>query len=129
VIGDLADDLVPVPDTGSLRGDLTELLTAVAAILDDPVVETIVRAHLAIESDPAREGVRRRFWDAQFEDSTVIVARAVDRGEVDPRMNQRLVLDLGSGPLYFRRLVTGEEVDDIYIARLVDAVVHACAGP
>ncbi len=112
VLGDLADDRVPNPDTGSLAGDLEEMLTQVAAVLRVPAVRAVVRAAITLaDDDPEVDAVRRRFWDRQLDDAAVVVTRAVERGELPDGTDPRLFLEQVFGPVYFRVLVTGRDIE------------------
>lgn len=127
VMADFADEQVPVPDTGTLHDDLVELITGMAAILDQPATRATLQANVPFAgTDGELDVARQRFWARQFADSAVIVQRAIARAEVDPSTDPRLVLDMVSGPVYFRRLVTNEPVTSDYVARLACAVVATC---
>jgi AcrR family transcriptional regulator len=119
---------VAVPDTGSLRGDLLALAHRSAAIQTSPAGEAVVRA-VAGEAagNPDIAAASRRFWVERIELDRMILQRAQDRGEIGPQVQSRPVIEALLGPLYFRLLVTGEPLDDDYIAAIVDLVYAGCA--
>ena len=122
-----AAQTVAVPDTGSLRGDLLELARRSAAIQTSPAGEAVIRA-VAGEApgNPGMAAASRRFWAERLELDRTIVARARDRGEMDPRSEGWPVIEMVLGPLYFRLLVTGDAPEDDFIERIVDLVYAAC---
>lgn len=49
-----------------------------------------------------------------------ILERGVERGEIAPDVDRRLALEAMYGPIYARRLLTREKVDEAYLVGLVD---------
>ena len=122
-----AAQTVAVPDTGSLRGDLRELARRSAAIQTSPAGEAVVRAVAGgAPGNPELAAASSRFWAQRLELDRAIVARARDRGELDPRADPGPVIEALLGPLYFRLLVTGEPLDADFIEGLVDLVFAGC---
>lgn len=112
-----------VPDTGSIRTDLAELLCAIADYLSTPVGKALSLA-LATSGDESRWArVRFDFWTARLELARTIVNRAVEREEVPPSTDPRLVLETLVAPLQFRTLVTREAFDHRLCRQLVDLVL------
>lgn len=112
LLGELADERVPNPDTGSLDGDLEAMLRQVAELLGSRAVRSVLRAAMTLaDDDPAVDGLRRTFWDRQLDDASVVVTRAVERGELPAGTEPRVVLERAFGPLYFRVLVLGSPMD------------------
>jgi hypothetical protein len=52
-----------------------------------------------------------------------LVTRAVTRGELPPSTDPMFVADLASAPVFSRLLTFREQVDDAFIAKVVDFVV------
>lgn len=114
---------IPVPDTGSIRSDLTELLCAIADYLGTPVGRATSQA-LATSGDESRWAqVRSDFWTTRLELARAIVDRAVERHEVPPSTDARLVLETLVAPLQFRTLVTRETFDHQLCRQLVKLVL------
>jgi AcrR family transcriptional regulator len=122
-----ASQTVAVPDTGSLRGDLLELARRSAAIQTSPAGEAVVRAVAGeAAANPPMAAASRRFWAERLELDRTILRRARERGEIEPDVNDRPVVEALLGPLYFRLLVTGEPLNDGFIEGVVDLVYTAC---
>lgn len=126
LIRDLAVDEVPIPDTGTLHGDLVALLTDVAAIIDRPAVKAIIQAGIPQPTDaPPAVAARVEYWQDRFGRSSEIVRRAIARGELDAGTEPRTLVEYASSPIYFRRLVTGEAVDDAFVEQLAARTIRA----
>ena len=113
-----------VPDTGSLRGDLLELLTAscqmlaaadgalMAAVLwamrTDPVLAELMRAHMI---DGKRDVVRE------------VVEHAIARGECPAGTSSVSAGEVMPAMVMSRLLVTGEPLDEAFCVHLVDDVM------
>lgn len=102
---------VPIPNTGSLDGDLRSLARAVAANIGSPagasVARTLVAASATAEEVAADAAT---FWAERIGLATAIVERAVERGDLGRRADAGLVIESLIGPLYVRLLLTGEPV-------------------
>ncbi|UGT55268.1 TetR/AcrR family transcriptional regulator [Nocardia asteroides] len=119
-ITDLAAAGNPVPDTGALRSDLRVLAEQVAQLISTPGIARLVGTTIALSADPEVDAARRRFWNHRFEESSRIITKAIERGELPARVNPREVLETLSAPLYFRLLVGEKPIDDAFIARCID---------
>jgi AcrR family transcriptional regulator len=123
-----AAEHIAVPDTGSLREDLLELARTAAANAASPEVAAMARA-VAAESphDSALATANTRFWAERLALDGAIVERAIERGEVVAGTDPRHVIEAVIGPIHLRLLLTGEPVDDAFLARIVDVVVDGVA--
>lgn len=121
-ITDRAQAVVPVPDTGSLRGDLIALARTTAAFVSSPLGRALLRAGAQVSEDLADE--QRAFWRSRELELAPVVGRAVARGEIGPDVDVRLVLELIVAPLQFRVLLVREELDPALPERLADLVLH-----
>lgn len=116
------EEVVPTPDTGSLRGDLMALLSSIATFLGTPLGELLVR--LAVRRDlPEHEAARGRFWVERFAIGAAILERARRRGELRPEVDPVLALETLIAPLHLRLLLTGEPLDDRLLRTCVDMVL------
>ncbi|WP_371481678.1 TetR/AcrR family transcriptional regulator [Kitasatospora sp. NBC_00315] len=113
---------LPTPDTGSLRGDLTALLTATFEG-QRGVIGTLNRA-LAAEAlqDPA---FADRLWErliaVRREAVRELLARARERGEVD-HPDDEFLLDLVYGPMWYRLLFGSDALTASQAAELARSV-------
>ncbi len=122
--------LVPVPDTGTLAGDLRALARAIVANIGSAPGGPMVRAMVAAQcTSPEVAADMVRFWRERLDLTTPIVERASQRGEVPPGMDPTLVIETLIGSFYVRLLLTGEPIDrriaDQAAALVAAGVTHA----
>ncbi|WP_043478380.1 TetR/AcrR family transcriptional regulator [Streptomyces collinus] len=119
---------LPVPDTGSLEGDLRLLYEVTSRALRHPVASQIIpdlQAEAARNPDIA-DAMQKALRDGQDSVASKIVAAAEERGEVRPGVNPDLALDLISGPLYWRAVVIrSANLPKGYLADLARATAGA----
>ena len=117
----------PIPDTGSLRGDLLEWATAMADSLSRPGGLTLLGAVLAARTaDTTRPETSRQvddFLSARAVTIQQVLDRATGRGETAPDLTT--VLDRLVAPLYLRATFGYCDVAH----GLDDLVGHTLAGP
>jgi AcrR family transcriptional regulator len=109
VMDGYAEQLIPVPDEGSLDADLRVLSRDVVASLQDPAIGSAFTSIVAAAvRDPAARDMLARFIAARAAMMAVIVKRAVERGEVPPGTDGAEVIQLVTAQLYYRLLTAGE---------------------
>jgi len=113
-----------IPDTGRLELDLVSILGGLrdnitkgllARVLPQMVAASQVNDELA---RAYREFVVGRRWR-----TTVVLNRAIERGELPPGTDLDLVQDMLVGPLFYRTLLSGEVTDDDLVATVVQTVL------
>ncbi|AHH95292.1 TetR/AcrR family transcriptional regulator [Kutzneria viridogrisea] len=98
---------VPLPDTGSARGDLTEQLRLVCAFHASPAGAVFAQLLAGATADPqAGRLLRERFLAGRREAIRVLWRRALARGEVRAEVDVEVAIDLLFGPVIYR-LVSG----------------------
>jgi AcrR family transcriptional regulator len=114
---------VDLPDTGALRTDVIALLRAMSAKMDSPL-GGILRGLLAeMTRDPEfARLIRERVYTAGPAKIDVILARAVERGEVEPRILASRRATVATDLLRNQFLLFGAPVDDEIITEIVDDV-------
>ena len=121
----LADTDNPIPDTGSLEGDLSALLTQVVDLLSRPEVIRVVRSAAALDDEATVSQARTAFFSGRFAASSVIVERAVLRRELPSTADPYRVIETLVAPAYMRALLGNRTFDDQFVA---DSVAYALAG-
>lgn len=127
VVSAIAVAGVPVPDTGSLRGDVRAMLGITASALRHPLAAQIVPDLLA---EAARNAELARTLETALREtqrgiSAVLVDNAVGRGELPAGTDPELAFDMVIGPLYWRLAVVRAPVDKRYLDRLAAAATTA----
>lgn len=110
---------VPLPDTGTLKGDLTALLRAIAAAIATPFGSGLLRAFISLENEPGIAELRERFWNERYTVSGELLQRAIARGELPGKTDTLLMMTMAVAPLFFRALVTGSAITDVEIQAIV----------
>ncbi|MFF3326393.1 TetR/AcrR family transcriptional regulator [Streptomyces sp. NPDC002889] len=103
-------EAAPVPDTGSLTGDLTSLLDALIQEFTASAAAAALPGLLAdFAADPDLQSrIRSRFLAPAKAGLVELFARAVQRGEADPGVPVDLVLDTLAGAVFFHVGLVGE---------------------
>jgi AcrR family transcriptional regulator len=120
----LSQEKLPIPDTGSLRGDLMAFSRSMAAYLAAAAGGTVVRTLAASEDDAFMAANRERLVWARYEAARIMIDRAAQRGELRPGTNPQVALELLVGPLYYRALITRHSIDGGYIEQMVDTLLR-----
>lgn len=115
----LARQEMPAPDTGSLEGDLRARLKNLRAFLDDPRSAVLVSIAFASGDDPELVRMKREYWSGRAADRAAMFRRACLRGELDPGADFEAMMELAIGPLYVRRFISMQAIDDAFIERIV----------
>lgn len=133
ILGDTSREL-PVPDTGSLEGDLRALFGVLLrkrrdAAGDDRLLAALV-GELARHPELAR-AVRTNLIQPRRRALAEMLSRAEERGDCRLVVDHGLVMDLIFGPINHRALITGEAFTSRTADALVDLVLRAVApdGP
>ncbi|MEU9456317.1 TetR/AcrR family transcriptional regulator [Streptomyces sp. NPDC048277] len=107
VVSALAVMGLPVPDTGSLEGDLRLLYEVTSRALRHPVASQIIpdlQAEAARNPEIA-EAMQKTLREGQEGVASKIIEAAQRRGELTANLDDDLAMDLISGPLYWRSVV------------------------
>jgi AcrR family transcriptional regulator len=127
-IAHLAHAENPIPDTGTLDGDLRALLSQIFDLLRRPEVARILRAAAALDgerSDAAE--ARKSFWRSRFAGSAQIVDRAVERGELRVGADPDELIEFLVAPAYLRLLLLDRPIDDALLGLSVRNTIAAYA--
>lgn len=124
---DYSEEKLPIPDTGSLRGDLVAFATAVIAYLSSPVGRTLARSMAVAGDDDTLAAGRAQFWESRLDLAGAMIERARDRGEILADIDAATALELVIAPLHFRALLTRQPIDEQGIGQLVDVLLAGLA--
>lgn len=116
---------VPVPDTGTLEGDLVAVVRTVAAAISTPLFGGLLRALISQGNEKTLAELRERFWNERFAVSGEVVRRAIAKKKLPAKTDSRQMLELASSPIFFRTLILGIPVSSTDIEQIVGRVVTA----
>lgn len=119
-------------DTGSLRGDIIASLRSIHEGIGGEDVALLAGVLRAMRAVPEIAGpLRSQVIEDKRNVSRTIVRRAVERGELGPAADPAVFHEVAPALMFFRVLVTGEPVDDDFLAHVADDVLIpllACSG-
>jgi AcrR family transcriptional regulator len=101
----------PVPDTGSVRGDLLETVHRAIAFARTPEGRAVTRLLAVESSDPDVDVLARSIREGVMGKREEIIVRAQRRGELPQGIDARLLLDAIFVPITSRVLRFQEDVD------------------
>ena len=120
-------DAIPAPDTGSTRRDLRAIVRGIIAYVCSPEGRAVLRA-ATLPVDQAYADAREAFWARRLDELSPVVARGVERGDLRPDIDGRLLLEMLVAPIHGRLLLTGEPVDDDLAEQLVEVALNGAAA-
>jgi AcrR family transcriptional regulator len=124
---DYSQERLPIPDTGTLRADLVAYMALVINYSAAPIAQALIKAMAVTHDDAAMAARRAQFWQFRFDQTRVMLDRAVTRGELAPDTDPLAALELITGALYFRLLLTREPFDDDIAGHFVDVLINGLA--
>ncbi|WP_172900355.1 TetR/AcrR family transcriptional regulator [Micromonospora echinospora] len=127
VVSAAAGKRLPLPDTGTLQGDLEMLYMIMARALGHPLASQIIPDLLA---EAARNPQMAQTLEAalRLNQRTVgglLIDRAVQRGELPVGADPDAAIDFIVGPLYWRLAIARLPLDPAELPRMAAAVVEA----
>lgn len=120
---------IPVPGTGTVRGDLRALMREQRALYEDRATRGLLSGLVAAmaRSERIAAVVRNGFHKARHDVMLEVFRRAVRRGELRKDLDLEVALDLFNGPMFYRFLFTGLPLDDALANGVIDAVLRGLA--
>lgn len=121
VLAARAESALTVPDTGTLRGDLTAYLKEAAVFLQTPNGAALLQLGVTALNRPDLQPFRRDYLLGRLPPVATILERAAARGEIEHGTDPLALIEHLVGPLFVRLLFTARPID----ARIIDASVTA----
>ncbi|MFJ7157383.1 TetR/AcrR family transcriptional regulator [Streptomyces sp. NPDC101118] len=117
---------VPIPDTGSVEGDLGALARALVATMTTPAGRALLTTVLsdAVRLPPLA-AIKSALFEDRFRRAEPVVTRAVERGELPPATDPAELVKALVAPIYFRLVFTAEPVDGTTADRAVAVTLAA----
>ncbi|MEX0950380.1 MAG: TetR-like C-terminal domain-containing protein, partial [Acidimicrobiia bacterium] len=114
-----------VPDTGSIRGDLIEMVRGEIASLGDSG-RVLPRVALEARDDPELAEVVQAVINSRRRKVVPVLDRATERGEVHGDLDHDAATDLVIGSIW-SRLVAHRPLEPANAAEIVDSVLRGIA--
>lgn len=122
VLVDCQDPLDAGEPTGDLRQDL---ISAIAVLVDalqsSKLPEILVAARQRAPEDARIQAMHESMTEISRRPVWQVASAAVERGELDPALTEKVVAAHTLGPVLYRCLFDGEEVSGHDVERTVDA--------
>jgi AcrR family transcriptional regulator len=116
------------PDTGTLRGDLLGLAQSVATFMAAAQGTAILRILMTDSSHPQLRALAlEAYGDIGRHGPGLVLARAVQRGELRPGVDHSLVLFTVAGALLHRVFVEQGKATPAFLEQVVDLVLQGAA--
>lgn len=114
----------PVPDTGTLQGDLRMLLGGFAEALADGRAAVLMAALIdASQRDPHFAELHAQEVSRRHQPVVAVLTRGVERGELPSGTDLHAFVDRLAGPILHRRFVSGLPLDRDFAEAVVDSLL------
>ncbi|WP_167198471.1 TetR/AcrR family transcriptional regulator [Paenibacillus sp. BK720] len=114
---------LPVPDTGVAFNDIVIHASDLVRFLTSPEGRIIKDLIGGGQFDAGlSEAIRTRYVEPRRQEAGTLLARGVERGELNNKQDISLGIDMIYGPIFYRLLMTGGTLDDSYVKQLVTNV-------
>jgi AcrR family transcriptional regulator len=127
------NDLAGLPaaaDIGDTRAELLTFVEPLATTLRTPLLSSVIRglASEIVRNRALSSAYREQFIQPRRARLELVISRGMARGDLRPNTDARFVHELLVGPVFYRRLFSGAQVDDGLGSRVSDAALHAFAA-
>ncbi|QXG75394.1 TetR/AcrR family transcriptional regulator [Modestobacter sp. L9-4] len=123
-VAELSETSMTLPDTGSLEGDLRDLLRGLVAAVNGPLGAATLSLMSALPHEPAlKEAFRSGPMEVWSDMYRQVWGRAVARGEVDDSVPGSAVSSSASAPILQRWLFSTAPVTDAFADEIISEVV------
>lgn len=131
VLLNMTEQIVEVPDLGDVRAELVSLVDGAVRFLGKTLMGRVMQGLASdLATDPRLGGpFREQVVALRVAQVRTVLDRAVERGEVRADVDAELVQELLFGAVYFRLLLSGNELDARLAERIVDAVLPGIRRP
>lgn len=118
----------PVPDTGTLRGDLLAYAAAYAGMVNSPAGHRMLHAMMITPRDWDFTNARGAYLQDRRRSVTVMVRRGIDRGECLAETDAERLIDMLGAGLAYIVLFYGRPVTEDDCRSVVDVLLNGIAG-
>ena len=116
-----SDRYEPVPDTGSVRGDLKEFCEGVRGKLTSNHGKAMLKSLVAaVDQSPEIIETVQRFWRERRDVGGYLIERWIQRGVLRPETNADLLVEVILAPIYLRVLLPGGPLSGDVLESFID---------
>lgn len=113
-----------VQDTGTLRGDLLAIGREFLALASSARGQSLFRICVVECADPELDAIADEVRCQNEEAIEAILHRAIARGEISEDTDPKLFMEAFAGPLHLKLFFNNERVDEVFMSRLIDLLLH-----
>jgi AcrR family transcriptional regulator len=118
-----------VPHTDDLANDLVGLFVSVRDVVESSTMRRSLPALLmAAQRDPVISAVHARFVQDRRAPIVERLEAAIAAGQISPDADPDLLVDLLSGPIFYRQLLRRERTSDADVRAIVASVLASAAA-
>ncbi len=114
---------VPIPDTGTLRGDLLALVQSQIELSETVGGRRALHRFLAAAGDADLSEVRADFWRVRLGELTVVLRRAAERGELRDDVDVLEAMKVFSGASLFDVVFVDAPIRPEFVTQLLDIFI------
>lgn len=118
---------MPIPDSGTLRGDLLGFARSYAKTANSPIGRRVLNAVIVKPEDWELTGARAVFLEGRVGRFDAIVHRGIARGECPPGTDPVLTIDLLAIGLLLPVLYYDKPITDEHCVHVVETLLHGIA--
>lgn len=118
---------VPMPDTGTLRGDLLEYARSYAEAMNSPIGRRLVDALIVRPTDWDVGGTRAGFLDTRNDRAIAIMRRGIERGECLPGTDPVRAADLIGAALCLPVMLYDRPITEADCEFVLDTILNGVA--
>lgn len=115
-----AAEQIVVPDTGTLRGDLKNVLGQIVRFISSPIGRAALLASFGDQTHDSDALPDEARWATRWRDIEPIFERAKARGELTADADAEILFAQLAGAVYFRLFVVAEHPNEGWIERILD---------
>lgn len=116
---------LPLPDTGSVKTDLGNLLGQLAVVLGTTSAGSALAGLIAeAQTDPhVAQEFRHQLIGCRRAATQTLLQQGIDRGELRPDLDLDLAIDSLYGPIWYRLLLQHAPLDQEFAIALIDQLI------
>ena len=125
VLLEMAEEIVRVPDQGNVRDELIAFVDGAVRILGKTLMGRVMQGLVSefAENEAFGEAFHERVVSVRLAGIRRVIERGIARGELRSDVDVGLVHELLFGPVNYRLMLTGAELDGQLAERIVDAIL------
>jgi AcrR family transcriptional regulator len=127
VLIDSTESVRTPPDVGDTRKELLTFITTATRIITENGVAAGLTSEIATRPELA-DTYQERVVEVRLREVGEVVARGIERGDLRPDTNVRVLHEMLVGPRFYRLLFSGAPLNRRHANEVVDAVMRAFAA-